>query len=78
MLSSEEYNSLLSDREHIMKFHETGNYSGNAMITIDHIRQRRGYKPICYSCTGDKVEALKDAYNLIMEYEQNNGVTVQK
>lgn len=72
MLSSEEYNSLLPDRANIVSWKETGSYRGNAMEAMDHIRQKMGYKPICYSCDGDKAEALKDAYNLIIEYETAN------
>ena len=71
MLSPEEYESLKSDRENIFKFHETGNYNGHGMQTIDAIRQRRGYHPVCYTCDGDKIEAVKDAYNFIVEYEEN-------
>lgn len=72
MLSSEEYNSLLPDREHIMQFKATGNYNGTALMIIDRIRQRMGYRPVCYACGGSKIEALNDAVNLIIEYEQAN------
>lgn len=77
MLSAEEYESLKSDREHIFRWKETGSYRGNAMQTIDYIRQRRGYPSICYSCDGSKEEALKDAYNLMVEYEKNCAETVK-
>lgn len=74
MLSPEEYEKLLPHREGIMKFKETGNYSGEGMIVVDHIRQRMGYKPVCYACQGDKNEAMKDAVNLIEEYERETGI----
>ena len=69
MLSSEEYEKLLPHREEIFRWKETGKYSGRGMTTIDYIRQSRGYRPVCYACSGDKIEALRDAYHLILEYE---------
>jgi len=70
MLSSEEYEKLLPHREEIFRWKETGNYNGSGMITIDQLRQSKGCRPLCYSCDGNKREALNDAYLLIIEFEK--------
>jgi hypothetical protein len=75
MLSSEEYEKLLPHREEIFRWKETGNYKGSGMTLIDRIRQGRGYRAICYACMGDKIEALKDVYQMIIEYEKEKSKT---
>jgi len=75
MLSLEEYEKLLPHREEILRWKETGNYKGSGMSLIDRLRQSRGYRAICYACMGDKIEALKNVYDMILEYEKEKDRT---
>ena len=70
MLSFEEYESLKFFRADIFNWKATGKFNGNGMQVIDVIRQKHGYRPMNYGCDGCKLEALTDAYNFIVEYEQ--------
>lgn len=75
MLNSEEYNLLLPFKEGIFNFAKklSGSYKGNALPIVDTILQKRGNAPLCYSCDGNKIEAINDIYNMMVEFEANGG-----
>ena len=71
MLSQEEYNQLQPYLHDIKQFLTTGKFKGDGLIVIDKIRQHHGCRPICYSCDGDKIEAMKDIYAYVTLYEES-------
>ena len=74
MLSPDDYNNLLPHREEIMKWKTTHKYRGEGLQLIDAIRQRMGYAPLCYTCDGNRIEAINDAIYLIEQYELENKI----
>lgn len=71
MLTETEYNEILPHKADIVKYHNTGNCTGEVLPIADRIRQRMGMSPVCYHCTSSKAEAMNDMYNLMVEYENS-------
>lgn len=78
MINAGEYEEIKPHRNAILLFREKGKYSGgDALYIADKLRQRYGMAaPINYGCDGCKVNAMNDLYELMIEFEKNNGINV--
>lgn len=72
MLTKDEYNTLLPERDIILRFEFEGTYRGNLMTQMDLIIQRIYHRPTCFSCSGSKANMINDIIALIKNYEENN------
>ena len=72
MLNAEEYDKLLKFREAIM----LGNAGKTSLIIINEIQMRLGYGSICFDCSGSIANGIRNAQDLIKEYEKANSITV--
>lgn len=70
-MTSDEYNIVLPSKEKLKLCFETGDCrADHQLLTIaSAIRQRYGYRPVDFNCSGCKVEAIKDLYSYLLNYE---------
>ena len=72
MLNKDQYEQLKPFRQDILSFEANRTYKGNALHTLNTIRQQMGYGAICFNCEGSKVAAMLDAAGWIINYEELN------
>ena len=73
MISKDEYEQILPHRQALCLFNLTGTWRGKdeSLILADVIRQRQGMRPLSFTCSGCKAEALKDLYSFMVNYEDS-------
>lgn len=75
-MTLDEYNQVLPHKEKLKLCTEGGDCrADHQLLTIANaIRQRNGYRPVDFDCSGCKVEAIRDLYGYLLNYEQVNKV----
>ena len=56
-------------RDEIVNFDTESNYRGNALQTINEIKQQLGMGTVCFNCDGSKIQSMIDAKWWILNYE---------